>query len=258
MIVAQISDTHIALDTPDADQRISDFRRTIADINALDPAPDVIIHTGDIVHNGRPDEYAEAANILARARAPVYVLPGNKDERANLYAAFPAHKYLTPGAPYIDYAIEGYPVRLIGLDTLSEGNNKGDFGSKRIGRMTKLIDAERKKPIAIFMHHPPFEVPVGPDPLNFVTAEAMEELRQALQRSGRIIGIFCGHVHRLTSGHVGKIPAKVVTSVATTLRKGTYPPEMDGRPIYYLHHFGPNGGFATETRIVRLESAVAR
>jgi 3',5'-cyclic AMP phosphodiesterase CpdA len=53
MIVAQISDTHIALDTPDADQRISDFVRTIADINALDPAPDLIVHTGDIVHNGR-------------------------------------------------------------------------------------------------------------------------------------------------------------------------------------------------------------
>ena len=60
MIIAQISDTHIALDTADADQRIRDFERTIADINALDPAPDVIVHTGDIVHNGRQDEYAEA------------------------------------------------------------------------------------------------------------------------------------------------------------------------------------------------------
>ena len=30
MIIAQISDTHIALDTPDADQRIEDFERTIA------------------------------------------------------------------------------------------------------------------------------------------------------------------------------------------------------------------------------------
>ena len=56
MIIAQISDTHFALDTPDADQRIRDFDHTIADINALDPAPDVIVHSGDIVHNGRRDE----------------------------------------------------------------------------------------------------------------------------------------------------------------------------------------------------------
>ena len=74
MIIAQISDTHIALDTPDADQRMWDFERTIADINALDPAPDVIIHTGDIVHNGRQDEYAQARPRSRKARAPVYVL----------------------------------------------------------------------------------------------------------------------------------------------------------------------------------------
>src|SRR5436853_6672453 len=41
MIIAQISDTHVALNTSDADQRIRDFELTIADINALDPAPDV-------------------------------------------------------------------------------------------------------------------------------------------------------------------------------------------------------------------------
>ena len=258
MIVAQISDTHIALDTPDADRRINDFVRTIADINALDPAPDLIMHTGDIVHNGRREEYAEAAAILAAARAPVYILPGNKDHRENLYEAFPAHKYLTLGAPYIDYAIENYPVRLIGLDTLSEGNNRGDFGRDRLERLNKLVDAETKKPISIFMHHPPFDVPVGPDPLNFVTAEAMAELSQALRRSGRITSIFCGHVHRLTEGHVGKIPATVATSIATTLRKGSYPAEMEGRPVYYVHKFDAAGGFATETRIVGLESAVAR
>ena len=52
MIIAQISDTHLALDAPDANQRLRDFALTVVDINALDPAPDVIVHTGDIVHNG--------------------------------------------------------------------------------------------------------------------------------------------------------------------------------------------------------------
>ena len=64
MIIAQISDTHIALDTPDADQRTRDLACSIADINALDPAPDLIVHTGDIVHNGAQDEYAQAAAAL--------------------------------------------------------------------------------------------------------------------------------------------------------------------------------------------------
>ena len=65
MIIAQVSDTHLALDKPDAERRMRDFAPTIADINALDPPADVIVHTGDIVHNGRQDEYAQARALLA-------------------------------------------------------------------------------------------------------------------------------------------------------------------------------------------------
>jgi 3',5'-cyclic-AMP phosphodiesterase len=94
MIIAQISDTHLTLDGPDSDRRIRDFALTIADINTLDPAPDVIVHTGDIVHNGRQDEYAQAVATLSTARAPVYVLAGNKDNRVNVRAAFSPRGYV--------------------------------------------------------------------------------------------------------------------------------------------------------------------
>ena len=250
MIIAQISDTHIALDTPDAEQRLRDFERTIADINALDPAPDVVFHTGDIVHNGRRDEYAEAVRILSKARAPVYVIPGNKDERANLRAAFAPGGYLTPDSEFIDYAVEDYPVRLIAVDTLNTGSNRGDFCPARAKHLIDMIDAETTKPIAVFAHHPPFEVTVGPDPLNFETPEMMARLRQALQHSGRVVAIFSGHVHRGTAGRVGNIPATVMPSIATTLRKGEYPAPMKTRPIYHIHRFDPASGFVTESRIV--------
>ena len=251
MIVAQISDTHIALEAPDADQRIRDFALTIADINALDPAPDVIVHTGDIVHNGRRDEYAQAVAILAKACAPVYVLAGNKDNRTNLREAFSARGYLAPDSDFIDYAIEEYPVRLIALDTVSSGSNKGDFCPERVRRLTDLIDAETSKPIAVFTHHPPFEVTVGPDPINFETPEIMSRLRRALQHPGRVVAVFSGHVHRAAEGNVGGIPAIVAPCIATTLRKGEYPLQIKTRPVYQVHRFDPIWGFATETRIVR-------
>jgi 3',5'-cyclic-AMP phosphodiesterase len=257
MIIAQISDTHIALDTPDADQRIRDFERTIADINALDPAPDVIVHTGDIVHNGRSDEYAEAAAILAKARAPVYVLAGNKDDRANLRTAFSARGYLSRDSEFIGYAVEDYPVRLIAVDTLSTASNKGDFCPERAKRLIDMIDAETTKPIAVFAHHPPFAVPVGPDPLNFETPEAMARLARALQHSGRVVAVFSGHVHRGTAGHVGSIPATVMPSVATTLRKGEYPADMKNRPVYHVLRFDPAWGLIVEARVVGTEPSAA-
>ena len=250
MIIAQISDTHLTLDTADADQRMRDFALTITDINALDPQPDVVVHTGDIVHNGRPDEYARAVATLANSRAPVYVLPGNRDERENLRAAFAAGGYLGADCGFIDYAVDEYPVRLIAVDTLSSASNKGDFCPERARRLLDLVDAQTTKPIAVFAHHPPFEVMVGPDRLHFETMEAMARLRGALQHSGRVVAVFSGHVHRAAEGHVGSIPASVVQCIATTLRKGHYPPSMRVHPVYHIHRFDPAWGFVTETRIV--------
>jgi 3',5'-cyclic AMP phosphodiesterase CpdA len=250
MIIAQISDTHIALDTPDAEQRARDFALAVADINALDPGPDVIVHTGDIAHNGRPDEYARAVATLAQARAPVYVLAGNRDNRANLRNAFSAFGYLAPDSDFVAYAIEDYPVRLIALDTLSSASNKGDFCSERVRHLIALMGLETDKPIAVFTHHPPFEVTVGPDRLHFESQDVMSGLRRALQHSGRVVAVFSGHVHRAAAGDVAGIPATVMPSISTTLRKGEYPADMTRRPVYHIHRFDPVWGFATETRIV--------
>jgi Icc protein len=256
MIIAQISDTHIALDAPDADQRMRDFALTIADMNTLEPTPDVIVHTGDIVHNGRQDAYAQAVATLAKARAPVYVLAGNKDNRANLREAFSAFGYLAPDTHFVHYAIDDYPVRLIALDTLSSSSNKGDFCSDRVRHLIDLIGGETTKPIAVFTHHPPFEVTVGPDRLHFESWDIMSGLRRALQHSGRVVAVFSGHVHRAAAGHVAGIPATVMPSVATALRKGEYPTDMRKRPVYQVHRFDPVWGFATETRIVGTRSDV--
>jgi 3',5'-cyclic AMP phosphodiesterase CpdA len=250
MIIAQISDTHVSVDAPDADRRLVDFERTIADINTLDPVPDAIVHTGDITHRGRQEEYARAAAILAKARVPVYVLAGNKDNRPRLREAFPDNGYFPSGSEFVQYAVDDYPIRLIALDTLSSSSNKGDFCGERVRHLIDMIDADRKKPIAVFMHHPPFEVPVGPDPLHFETPEVMARLRLALQHAGRVIAIFSGHVHRAAAGHVARIPATVMQCIATTLRKGDYPTAMKTRPVYQIHRFDPAWGFATETRMV--------
>jgi len=250
MIIAQISDTHIALDTPDADRRLRDFECTVADINALDPAPDVIVHTGDVAHNGRPDEYACAIATLAKARAPVYVLAGNRDDRAQLLKAFSGYGYLPPNANFVQYAVDHLPVRLIALDTLSAGSNRGDFCQERITHLLDMVNADTARPVAVFTHHPPFQVMVGPDRIHFETTDALSAVSRALQHSGRVIAVFSGHVHRPAAGHVGGIPATVVPCIATTLRRGDYPAHMRTRPIYYVHRFDPAWGFATESRIV--------
>jgi len=251
MLIAQISDTHIALDTPDADRRIGDFERTIADINTLDPQPDVIMHTGDIVQNGRPDEYAVAAKILAKAHAPVYVIPGNKDHRQNLRAAFSGEDCLASDSEFITYALDDFPVRLIALDTLDPGDNKGDFCEARAEELRALLTTAPSKPTAIFSHHPPCKINVGPEPWNFVTDAAMTRLNDPIRKSENVIAMFCGHVHRPDFGEIGTIPVTVIPSIATSLRWGDYPEAIKTCPLYFLHQYDPAAGFSTISRLVR-------
>lgn len=250
MIIAQVTDTHIARSAPDAERRAADLARTIADINTLDPPPEAIIHTGDMVHGGEPEDYAVAASLLAGARAPVYVTPGNRDDRENLRHAFPRLPWRASRCGSLGYVIEDLPVRLLALDSLSSSSNKGDFSAERARELIEAIETETTKPVAVFLHHPPIVVPVGPDPVNFITEPAMACLQRALGHSGRVIGVFCGHVHRSTGGRIGDIPVMVAPSTATTLRKGEYPPRLRSRPIYHLHRFDPAFGFSTAARIV--------
>jgi Icc protein len=250
MIIAQLTDTHIFADAPDAKERAADLERTIADINSLDPAADVVIHTGDICHGGRPEDYARAAALLRGLRAPLFVVAGNRDDRENLRRAFSPWACRAAGPGCLDYSVEDFPVRLLAVDSLSSTSNKGDFGPERARHLTELIERERSKPIVVFLHHPPFVVPVGPDPVNFVTQEAMLLLQQTLGRSGRVAAVLCGHVHRSTFGRIGEIPVVVAPCTATTLRKGDLPPQMRTRPVYHLHRLDAAARPVTELRML--------
>lgn len=58
-------------------------------LNAMDPAPDLVVGTGDLVNDGdRPggaeDQYQNLATILSELRLPTLLIPGNHDDRAQM------------------------------------------------------------------------------------------------------------------------------------------------------------------------------
>ena len=70
------------------------LERAVAHVNALDPRPDVVLATGDLVDGGKPEEYARLRRLLAPLAMPVYLIPGNHDARDALRAVFADHAYL--------------------------------------------------------------------------------------------------------------------------------------------------------------------
>src|SRR5262249_19750049 len=103
----------------------------VAHIMKLDPRPDIVLATGDLVEAGKPEEYANLRRLLAPLSMPVFVIPGNHDARDTLRAGFADHAYL-PRDGFIQYTIEDLPLRLIALDTLVPGKGHGELCEERL------------------------------------------------------------------------------------------------------------------------------
>ncbi len=248
MIIAQISDTHIELDNPEGEARIRDLERCVDDINRLDQPPDVVIHTGDVAQNGRPEEYREVKRILGALKCPFHVAAGNRDDRAALRAAFPEADALLPETPFVQFRVTGYPVRLIAIDTLSENSNQGDFCAVRADNLRAVLADGADMPTAIFMHHPPFDIHESKYPFQFETRESVARMSGALDGHGHVVRAFCGHSHRDVSGVIGGVPISSMPSVAVDKRLGDFPDTMRSSPVYRIHRYDADSGFISETR----------
>ena len=253
MIIAQITDTHLSdADTADPvfDARAENLRECIADINSLDPKPDAVIHTGDMTQHGQAAEFLHARTLLGELEAPLYVTPGNRDGRDGMSRAFAIDGYMRADCTFVHYAVDRHPVRLVTVDSLADdGDNKGDFCQARLAALDTTLNDKPERPTALFMHHPPFDVPVAPDPFAYQRRKAVTNLVSVISQHPQVVRIFTGHMHRPWTAKVGGVAASTVPSIATDLRKGDYPPPMDGQPVYQVHRFEDDWGFASETRL---------
>jgi Icc protein len=106
----------------------------IAHLNAFEPRVDVVLATGDLTDNGRPEEYETLAEILALLEMPIHLVPGNHDERIELLAQFGGLGGLPrSSADFAHYVVEDQPIRLIGLDTTTQGTHEGRICEERLG-----------------------------------------------------------------------------------------------------------------------------
>ena len=159
MLIAQITDTHVKAAGRLAYRRVDSaqkLRNCVAHLNALDPRPDIVLLTGDLVDLGRPEEYELLREILAPLAMPLYAIPGNHDERGALRRAFADQKYLPQDGEFLHYTLDDYPLRLIGLDTVVPGEQRGELCARRLAWLDAELARAPDRPTVLFMHHPPF------------------------------------------------------------------------------------------------------
>jgi len=253
-IIAHISDTHLIAPVTDdarAPGRLDNLRRCVTDINSLTPGPDVVIHTGDMSQHGHRDEYLMAREIVSDLKMPFLIAPGNRDSRAEMLDVFSGDGFLPADGKYIHYASTIASVRLVCVDTFhEEGQRLGDLCDQRIDAVDKTLGEAPDIPTAVFMHHPPFDIPTSQFPFQFIDRERVEKFIGVLQSHSQVERVFCGHAHRCYITNLGGIRASTVPSLTIDLRLGDYPDTMNDTPLYQVHRFHPETGFASETRLV--------
>ncbi len=227
MLIAQISDSHIALPQPDGSDRAGDLQNCVAYVNALSPQPDLVVHTGDIVHFGTHEEYERAAGILNGLSAPLLVIPGNRDKRGPFRQVFAD---LLPDTchddtchdDFVQYSIGYGAFSAIVLDTVSLTSSKGTMCRERLSHAAEMFRRSAGNPVILFMHHPPFTVTQAALPYQFQFEDqaVLDELSDLLRRHGGVQRIFCGHSHRTAFGHFAGVPACTIPSIAADLRQG--------------------------------------
>lgn len=227
--IIHLSDTHISDNFP---QRLIDLENCVEAINALDEQPELIVHTGDIAHDGLAQEYHNARAQLDKLNAPYFVMAGNRDNRSALLDAFSDARYQLPSNGWVQYSIEQYPVRLLMVDTVSETSNQGQLCAARLAHLEMMLAADTTKPTALFLHHTPFEAVGIPDPYQYEDWTDVENLAALISRFPNLCGIYCGHVHRFIDGEIAGVRASAISCLAGDLRKGEVTDDERTRPVF--------------------------
>ncbi|AQG98168.1 phosphodiesterase [Burkholderia sp. KK1] len=206
MLLAQISDLHITPPGTLAYGRVDTaafLARAIGVLNALDPRPDTVLVTGDLVDAGGIDEYRHLRTLLDTLEMPWRVLAGNHDDRDNLRAVFGDRPEFAGHEAFLQYAFDVGGVRVIALDTLDPGSGAGRLCAARLGWLEAELDASRERPVLIAMHHPPFACGIGfMDDIRLAPDDS-RALDALLRRHPNVERIVCGHVHRAITARFG-------------------------------------------------------
>jgi 3',5'-cyclic AMP phosphodiesterase CpdA len=254
VIVAQISDTHVKPEGRLAYRRVDTapyLARAVRHLLDMTPPPDVVLATGDLVDGGLREEYRRLRALLAPLTMPVYLIPGNHDDRDALRAEFPDHAYL-PRDGFLQYVVEGYPLRLIGLDTLVPGKGSGLLCAERLSWLDARLREARDRPTLVFMHHPPFRTGIWHmDALGLDNAEGMAAV---IRHYPQIAAIVCGHLHRPIQvrwhGTIALTSPSTAHQVALDLRPDGPSAFMMEPPACLLHVWRPDTGLLSHTSYV--------
>jgi 3',5'-cyclic-AMP phosphodiesterase len=227
MLLAHLSDTHLttgALGGRPAERG----HRALARVQALDPRPDCVVITGDLVDRGEAAEYQLAAALLGRLDIPVHAVPGNHDHAPRMLQALAGagHVQAAEEEPDRCYYRVDYPgLRLLCCDSSVPGRHDGELGGVQLAWLDRELGRDPDVPAVLAMHHHP--VPSGIAFMDGIMLSDADDLAEVLLGHPPLTRILTGHLHRSMAA---TFAGGLVTSAPSTDRQVM----LDLRPLQPL------------------------
>jgi 3',5'-cyclic AMP phosphodiesterase CpdA len=211
--------------------------------------PDAVLMSGDLADNAADAEYELVHELLAQLGAPVYVLPGNHDDRDALRRHFDL-----PGAvgTPVQYTVELGPLRLVVLDSTRPGEDRGELDADRLSWLDAELTGAPDRVTLIALHHPPVSTGVAAwDEIGLPAADR-RALGAVLDRHPQVRRVVAGHVHRTMTAELAGRAVLVVPStyIQTRLNFSAQEIETAAEPPGFAVHALLDGELASHVQPV--------
>jgi 3',5'-cyclic AMP phosphodiesterase CpdA len=199
----QVSDSHIGFAKQPNQDVVGTFRQAIARINALPTRPQFLLHTGDLTHLSKPDEFDTVAQVIKETKtAQSFYVPGEHDFFADDGKQFlDRYGKNTHGTGWHSFDFRGvHFVGLVNVANLKPGG-LGSLGGEQLDWLGKdLAGRGDSTPIVVYAHVPLWTV----YPKWGWGTDDSEQALSLLRRFGSVT-VLNGHIHQVmqkVEGHV--------------------------------------------------------
>ena len=207
----QITDTHLFADSSGCLLGLNteqSLEAVTAKIRANHLPADLILATGDLVHDGTPAAYQRIFSHLENFGLPVFCLPGNHDEAVTLQQS------LEDGLiQYVEHAHHGN-WHFIFLDSTIADSEKSHLTQETLQMLEKHLQSAPDTHTLICLHHQP--VPTGSEWLDTMAVDNAEAFLAIIEKHPQIRGVVWGHVHQQFDGMYKDI--KLMSSPSTCIQ----------------------------------------
>jgi 3',5'-cyclic AMP phosphodiesterase CpdA len=207
----QISDSHMGFDKPANPNVKGTLEQAIGQIKAIPTKPAFMIHTGDITHLSKEQEFDDAEKIISQARLDVHYVPGEHDiidPENKLYKE--RYGRGTKGSGY--YSFDANGVHFMGLVNVAnlKGGGMGSLGEEQLAWIEDdLKGKSASTPIVVFAHIPLWTV--YPE-WGWGTEDSARALT-TMKRFGSVT-VLNGHIHQVMQKVEGNVTFHTARSTA--------------------------------------------